>query len=98
MSADVADWNPFDQASFQKESDSFGAEFDMIRQDNVKSKENLVMTEDVFSSAPFSLPGTIQVFQSLYYNLILKNFFFFSVSRQGSKERQLPKKINSTGK
>lgn len=60
LSAEVADWNPFDQATFQKESDSFGAEFDMIRQDDVvKSKENLVMTEDVFSSAPFSLPGKL---------------------------------------
>lgn len=33
----------------------------MIRQNNVTSKENLVMTEDVFSSAPFSLPGKISV-------------------------------------
>lgn len=34
----------------------------MIRQDKVKSKENLVMTEDVFSSAPFSLPGKLFFF------------------------------------
>ncbi|KAK6645052.1 hypothetical protein RUM43_001328 [Polyplax serrata] len=74
MSADVADWNPFDQTSASKEPDSFGEEFDMMRQNNVASKENLVMTEDVFSSAPFSLPP----------------------SRQNSKERQLPKKQNST--
>lgn len=56
MSADVADWNPFDQTSASKEPDSFGEEFDMMRQNNVASKENLVMSEDVFSSAPFSLP------------------------------------------
>ncbi|EEB19902.1 Actin-regulating kinase, putative [Pediculus humanus corporis] len=84
LSADVADWNPFDQATFQKDPDSFGEEFDMIRSNNnnnnnnvvMTSKENLVMTEDVFSSAPFSLPA----------------------SRQNSKERQIQKKGNSAGK
>lgn len=39
----------------------------MIRQDDVvKSKENLVMTEDVFSSAPFSLPG--KLFKTIHKN------------------------------
>ncbi|CAG2061195.1 unnamed protein product, partial [Timema podura] len=70
LSADVADWNPFEDATpFNQltEDHIFGAEFDKIRRgsqssiSNVKSRESLVMActelgEDPFSSAPFSLP------------------------------------------
>nr|CAD7428631.1 unnamed protein product [Timema monikensis] len=72
LSADVADWNPFEDATpFNQltEDHIFGAEFDKIRRgsqssiSNVKSRESLVMActelgEDPFSSAPFSLPGS----------------------------------------
>ncbi|XP_076672716.1 numb-associated kinase isoform X3 [Andrena cerasifolii] len=69
-SADVAAWNPFEDAQpFNQltEDHIFGAEFDKIRRGSntsisgVKSRESLVMTctelpEDPFESAPFSLP------------------------------------------
>nr|CAD7573283.1 unnamed protein product [Timema californicum] len=77
LSADVADWNPFEDATpFNQltEDHIFGAEFDKIRRgsqssiSNVKSRESLVMActelgEDPFSSAPFSLPGASSRFQ-----------------------------------
>ncbi|XP_018577181.1 AP2-associated protein kinase 1 [Anoplophora glabripennis] len=66
LSADVADWNPFEETPFSQmtEDHIFGAEFDKIRRGSqssiqgVKSRESLVMsvTEDPFGSAPFSLP------------------------------------------
>ncbi|CAG9860546.1 unnamed protein product [Phyllotreta striolata] len=66
LSADVADWNPFEEPPFSQltEDHIFGAEFDKIRRGSsnslqgMKSKENLTMSvsEDPFSSAPFSLP------------------------------------------
>ncbi|EFN87865.1 uncharacterized protein LOC105192384 isoform X2 [Harpegnathos saltator] len=70
LSADVAAWNPFEDAQpFNQltEDHIFGAEFDKIRRGSntsisgVKSRESLVMTytelpEDPFESAPFSLP------------------------------------------
>ncbi|XP_063226761.1 serine/threonine-protein kinase sel-5 [Bacillus rossius redtenbacheri] len=72
LSADIADWNPFeDPAPFNQltEDHIFGAEFDKIRRgsqssiSNVKSRESLVMAlgeavEDPFISAPFSHPGS----------------------------------------
>nr|CAD7257822.1 unnamed protein product [Timema shepardi] len=77
LSADVADWNPFEDATpFNQltEDHIFGAEFDKIRRgsqssiSNVKSRESLVMActelgEDPFSSAPFSLPGASSRFR-----------------------------------
>ncbi|XP_012286213.1 BMP-2-inducible protein kinase isoform X2 [Orussus abietinus] len=71
LSADVAAWNPFEDAqpfSQLTEDHIFGAEFDKIRKGSnssisgVKSRESLVMTyselpEDPFELAPFSLPG-----------------------------------------
>ncbi|XP_028132528.2 uncharacterized protein LOC114327995 [Diabrotica virgifera virgifera] len=66
LSADVADWNPFEEAPFSQltEDHIFGAEFDKIRRGSsnslqgMKSKEGSTMSvsEDPFSSAPFSLP------------------------------------------
>ncbi|KAJ8919930.1 hypothetical protein NQ315_006459 [Exocentrus adspersus] len=66
LSADVEGWNPFEETPFSQmtEDHIFGAEFDKIRRGSqssiqgVKSRESLVMsvTEDPFSSAPFSLP------------------------------------------
>lgn len=66
LSADVADWNPFEDPPFSQMSEDhiFGAEFDKIRRGSqssiqgVKSRESLVMSvsEDPFGSAPFSLP------------------------------------------
>ncbi|XP_018320523.1 AP2-associated protein kinase 1 [Agrilus planipennis] len=66
LSADVADWNPFEEPPFSKmtEDHIFGQEFDKIRKGSqtsiqgVKSRESLVMSisEDPFSSAPFSFP------------------------------------------
>ncbi|XP_049819668.1 AP2-associated protein kinase 1 isoform X2 [Aethina tumida] len=65
LSADVADWNPFEEPPFGQmtEDHIFGAEFDKIRRGSqsiqgVKSRESLVMsvTEDPFGCAPFSLP------------------------------------------
>ncbi|KAG7213798.1 hypothetical protein KM043_003017 [Ampulex compressa] len=70
LSADVAAWNPFEDAqpfSQLTEDHIFGAEFDKIRRGSntsisgVKSRESLIMAytelpEDPFESAPFSLP------------------------------------------
>ncbi|KAF5280987.1 hypothetical protein FQA39_LY05192 [Lamprigera yunnana] len=66
LSADIADWNPFEEPPFSQmtEDHIFGAEFDKIRRGSqssiqgVKSRESLIMSvsEDPFSSAPFSLP------------------------------------------
>ncbi|XP_056630202.1 BMP-2-inducible protein kinase [Diorhabda sublineata] len=66
LSADVADWNPFEEAPFSQltEDHIFGAEFDKIRMGSnnslqgMKSKESLTMSlsEDPFICAPFSLP------------------------------------------
>nr|XP_023024483.1 uncharacterized protein LOC111512577 [Leptinotarsa decemlineata] len=66
LSADVADWNPFEETPFSQmtEDHIFGAEFDKIRRGSgsslqgIKSGESLVMSvsEDPFGSAPFSLP------------------------------------------
>lgn len=66
LSADVADWNPFEEAPFSLMSEDhiFGVEFDRIRRGSqsstqgVKSRESLVMSiaEDPFGCAPFSLP------------------------------------------
>ncbi|XP_033225081.1 AP2-associated protein kinase 1 [Belonocnema kinseyi] len=70
LSADVAAWNPFEDAqpfSQLTEDHIFGAEFDKIRRGSnssiggVKSRESLVMSytevpEDPFESAPFNLP------------------------------------------
>nr|XP_022917982.1 AP2-associated protein kinase 1 isoform X2 [Onthophagus taurus] len=66
LSADVADWNPFEEPPFSQltEDHLFGQEFDKIRRGSqssiqgVKSRESLVMSvsEDPFSGAPFSLP------------------------------------------
>lgn len=66
LSADIADWNPFEDPPFSQmtEDHIFGAEFDKIRRGSqssiqgVKSRESLVMSvsEDPFGSAPFSLP------------------------------------------
>ncbi|CAH0546099.1 unnamed protein product [Brassicogethes aeneus] len=66
LSADVADWNPFEEPPFGQmtEDHIFGAEFDKIRRGSqssiqgVKSRESLVMSvsEDPFGCAPFSLP------------------------------------------
>ncbi|KAK5640382.1 hypothetical protein RI129_011193 [Pyrocoelia pectoralis] len=66
LSADIADWNPFEEPPFSQmtEDHIFGAEFDKIRRGSqssiqgVKSRESLVMSvsEDPFGSAPFSLP------------------------------------------
>ncbi|KAG8229576.1 hypothetical protein J437_LFUL009558 [Ladona fulva] len=89
LSADIADWNPFEDAtpfSQLTEDHIFGAEFDKIRRgsqssiSNVKSRESLVMTysdlnEDPFSSAPFTLPS----------------------SKQSSKEKQPAKNTGSQG-
>lgn len=67
LSADVADWNPFEETPFSQmtEDHIFGAEFDKIRRGSqssiqgVKSRESLVMSvsEDPFGCAPFSLPA-----------------------------------------
>jgi AP2-associated kinase len=66
LSADVADWNPFEEPPFSQmtEDHIFGEEFDKIRRGSqssiqgVKSRESLVMSvsEDPFGCAPFSLP------------------------------------------
>ncbi|XP_030761493.1 LOW QUALITY PROTEIN: AP2-associated protein kinase 1 [Sitophilus oryzae] len=66
LSADVANWNPFEEGtpfSHMTEDHIFGAEFDKIRrgsdqQSNIslQSKENLAVQEDPFGNAPFSLP------------------------------------------
>ncbi|KAG5899354.1 hypothetical protein JTB14_036843 [Gonioctena quinquepunctata] len=66
LSADVADWNPFEETPFSQmtEDHIFGAEFDKIRRGSgsslqgMKSRESLSMSvsEDPFGSAPFSLP------------------------------------------
>ncbi|KAB0791983.1 hypothetical protein PPYR_13944 [Photinus pyralis] len=67
LSADIADWNPFEDPPFSQmtEDHIFGAEFDKIRKGSqssiqgVKSRESLVMSvsEDPFGSAPFSIPA-----------------------------------------
>ncbi|XP_050316221.1 BMP-2-inducible protein kinase isoform X1 [Anthonomus grandis grandis] len=69
LSADVENWNPFEEAtpfSQMTEDHIFGAEFDKIRQGSggsqssiqgVKSRESLVMQEDPFRAAPFTLPS-----------------------------------------
>ncbi|XP_076264349.1 numb-associated kinase [Rhynchophorus ferrugineus] len=64
LSADVANWNPFEEStpfSQMTEDHIFGAEFDKIRrgsdqQNNVQLKDNLAAQEDPFGNAPFSLP------------------------------------------
>ncbi|KRT85556.1 hypothetical protein AMK59_766 [Oryctes borbonicus] len=65
LSADVADWNPFEEEqpfNQMTEDHIFGEEFDKIRRGSqssiqgVKSRESLVMSEDPFGCAPFSLP------------------------------------------
>ncbi|XP_044268991.1 serine/threonine-protein kinase sel-5 isoform X2 [Tribolium madens] len=92
LSADVADWNPFEEPPFSQmtEDHIFGAEFDKIRRGSqsiqgVKSRESLVMSvsEDPFGCAPFSLPVRSR-------DRINKTQLQFSVLRQKIKEDQEP--------
>lgn len=56
MSAEQ-EWNPFQRDI------SFDDEFDKLHLDN-QSRDTLLNSEDVFSSAPFSLPGEMNNLQS----------------------------------
>jgi len=49
------DWNPFHREAGDP---GFDDEFDKLHLDN-QSRDTLINSEDVFSSAPFSLPGTL---------------------------------------
>ncbi|XP_060520244.1 uncharacterized protein LOC132698277 [Cylas formicarius] len=66
LSADVADWNPFEEPSsfgHLTEDHIFGAEFDRIRRGSQSSIQGTMSTgeqpviEDPFGGAPFSLPA-----------------------------------------
>ncbi|XP_074647460.1 uncharacterized protein LOC141903265 [Tubulanus polymorphus] len=71
LSADISEWNPFGNDDFGSytEDHLFGKEFDRLRRgsnssiSNVKSREDLVMSNtdlsnDPFGAAPFNPPGT----------------------------------------
>ncbi|KAL3285274.1 hypothetical protein HHI36_019384 [Cryptolaemus montrouzieri] len=70
LSADVGDWNPFEEdASFTEitEDHIFGAEFDKIRRcsqtsiPGIAAGDNPALTEDPFGSAPFNISSRTRI-------------------------------------